>query len=76
VIQFPLYEALKSFLSRNYLYGRRPTQGEAAICVSIAGGLASAVTTPLDVVETRVMLEARVSRFSIVLSVNAVAEDV
>ncbi|GFZ49616.1 Putative mitochondrial carrier protein PET8 [Saitozyma sp. JCM 24511] len=58
-IQFPLYEALKSFLSRNYLDGRRPTPGEAAICGSIAGGFASAVTTPLDVVKTRVMLEAR-----------------
>ncbi|KAK6908480.1 hypothetical protein I203_102482 [Kwoniella mangroviensis CBS 8507] len=60
-IQFPLYESLKSLLSKHYLGGRRPTSYEAAICGSIAGGFAAGVTTPLDVVKTRVMLEARTS---------------
>ncbi|WWD20284.1 hypothetical protein CI109_104760 [Kwoniella shandongensis] len=60
-IQFPLYEYLKSVLSRNYLDGRRPTSYEAAGCGMIAGGIAAALTTPLDVVKTRVMLEARTS---------------
>lgn len=59
-IQFPMYEALKSLLSRKYLSGRRPSPGEAAGCGMIAGGVAAAVTTPLDVVKTRVMLEALV----------------
>ena len=60
-IQFPLYEALKTQLSRRYLGGRRPSPGEAAGCGMIAGGFAAAVTTPLDVVKTRVMLEAKAS---------------
>jgi hypothetical protein len=55
-----LYEALKSLLSKNYLGGRRPSPGEAAGCGMIAGGIAAALTTPLDVVKTRVMLEAKV----------------
>lgn len=59
-IQFPLYEGLKSSLSRNYLDGRRPSPTEAALCGSVAGGTAAIATTPLDVVKTRVMLELRV----------------
>jgi solute carrier family 25 S-adenosylmethionine transporter 26 len=59
-IQFPLYEYLKSLLSRDFLSGRRPSPGEAAVCGSIAGGVAALTTTPLDVVKTRVMLELKV----------------
>lgn len=59
-MQFPMYEALKSLLSKNYLGGRRPSPGEAAGCGMIAGGISAALTTPLDVVKTRVMLEAKV----------------
>ncbi|KAF9563697.1 mitochondrial carrier [Agrocybe pediades] len=59
-IQFPIYELLKLQLSRKV--GRKPLYAhEAAICGSIAGGIAAASTTPLDVLKTRVMLDVRVS---------------
>jgi len=35
---------------------------EAAVCGSISGGIAAALTTPLDVIKTRLML-GKVGRF-------------
>ncbi|CAB4418978.1 unnamed protein product [Rhizophagus irregularis] len=56
--QFPLYEYLKIVVAkktdRNYI-----EPWEAAICGSVAGGTAAAVTTPLDVIKTRIMLSAK-----------------
>ncbi|KAI0186549.1 mitochondrial carrier domain-containing protein [Xylaria flabelliformis] len=62
VIQFPLWEALKG-------WGRRRRQGaggqattvevgagESALYGSISGAIAAGITTPLDVLKTRVML--------------------
>lgn len=66
VIQFPLWEALKSY-SRGRRTGGGAQQadvsaGESALYGSVSGGVAAAVTTPLDVLKTRVMLSSERQR--------------
>ena len=54
-IQFPIYEGLKRvWLSRSGASELSPTQG--AICGSVAGSVAAAATTPLDLLKTRQMI--------------------
>ncbi|CAM9435657.1 unnamed protein product [Choristocarpus tenellus] len=54
LVQFPLYERLK-IISSGYI-GRRLEPHESAVCGSVSGAFAAAVTTPVDVVKTRLML--------------------
>ncbi|KAH7397106.1 mitochondrial carrier domain-containing protein [Pyrenochaeta sp. MPI-SDFR-AT-0127] len=55
VIQFPLWEALKKY--RISQTGREQVSGlEGGLLGSVAGAVAAGVTTPLDVLKTRMML--------------------
>lgn len=53
-IELPLWEMFKTvFRERN---NGEITSFQSALCGSVAGGLAAAVTTPLDLAKTRIML--------------------
>ncbi|KAI8963017.1 mitochondrial carrier [Daldinia sp. FL1419] len=59
VIQFPLWEALKGWGRRRKGLGNGNVEvsaGESALYGSASGAIAAGVTTPLDVLKTRVML--------------------
>ncbi|XP_055338138.1 S-adenosylmethionine mitochondrial carrier protein-like [Paramacrobiotus metropolitanus] len=59
VIQFPLWEFLKG-----YVQSRQEQDifaWQSAVCGSVAGAVAAAATTPLDVAKTRIMLAERQS---------------
>ncbi|KAL8280852.1 hypothetical protein RQP46_006856 [Phenoliferia psychrophenolica] len=61
-LQFPMYERFKLILARRRTSSRDVRDlpaVEAAACGSVAGGIAAAVTTPLDVCKTRIMLSSR-----------------
>ncbi|SGZ38024.1 related to Putative mitochondrial carrier protein PET8 [Hanseniaspora guilliermondii] len=66
-IQFPLYEYMKL---KWRLYSKEDGQSlepwKGAICGSLAGATAAAITTPLDVIKTRLMLSKLSQKATIV----------
>lgn len=73
IIQFPLYEHFKSIWAiKENVDKISPIKG--ALCGSIAGGIAAAITTPLDVLKTRLMLSKE--RISVInLAKNLLKEE-
>ncbi|XP_062522739.1 mitochondrial S-adenosylmethionine carrier protein-like isoform X3 [Corticium candelabrum] len=59
LVQYPCWEFFKRKWSSYQSHLVSPVQG--ALCGAVAGGLSAAVTTPLDVAKTRVMLAEKAS---------------
>lgn len=62
LVQFPIWEYLKNLW---HVYVERDIYPvESAVCGSLAGAVASTVTTPLDVAKTRIMLASKTAHKS------------
>lgn len=55
-IQFPIWERMKILWKQRLNGGQEVLPWQGAVCGSISGAFAAGVTTPLDVIKTRLML--------------------
>merc|ERR1712111_250104 len=62
-MQMPLWEWLKKVLAQKQQKDK-VTPFESAICGAIAGSFSAAITTPLDVAKTRIMLAEKSSQLA------------
>lgn len=75
VIQFPLYEWMKKNFATTKNDGEKLSLWRSAICGSIAGGIAAALTTPLDVIKTRIMLHNEKVSIAKIIKDDIIAHD-
>uniref|UniRef100_A0A1B6E939 S-adenosylmethionine mitochondrial carrier protein n=1 Tax=Clastoptera arizonana TaxID=38151 RepID=A0A1B6E939_9HEMI len=59
IIEFPMWEGLKAYWYNKTL--RKVSPIESALCGAIAGAVAAALTTPADIIKTRIMLSENTS---------------
>uniref|UniRef100_A0A915ASZ4 S-adenosylmethionine mitochondrial carrier protein n=1 Tax=Parascaris univalens TaxID=6257 RepID=A0A915ASZ4_PARUN len=71
LIEFPIWEAAKTWNARRRQHECTPL--ESAACGSVAGSIAAAVTTPLDVTKTRIMLDEAPVRPTIFSTLRSIA---
>ncbi|VDO45372.1 unnamed protein product [Haemonchus placei] len=70
VIEFPLYEFLKKTVTSKQGCDCTPIEGAA--CGSVAGAFAAALTTPLDVAKTQIMLSKSRETPTILMTLNEI----
>ena len=73
LVQFPIWELLRREMGRQR--GRTVTPGESSVCGAVGGVVAGVVTTPLDLVKTRIMLSSGRREGSLAVLARVVREE-
>lgn len=73
IIEFPLYEYFKHEWAK--VKGEKLAPWQGSLCGSAAGGIAAGLTTPLDVVKTRLMTQSPGQYSGIVSCLQSILKD-